>query len=82
MRLRGIRFTLRRPLQSFSYFLVPQLFRCMLLKEEITAACYTKGIDCKQRRSSYFDMLIQRSNWICVLVQILGFLGVMLWQTR
>jgi len=54
----------------------------MLLKEEITAACYTKGIDCKQRRSSYFDMLIQRSNWICVLVQILGFLGVMLWQTR
>lgn len=55
MRLRGIEFSWRRPIQSFSYFITPQLFRCSLLAEELTSAGLTKGIDSTCRRSSIFD---------------------------
>ena len=38
MRLRGIGFTWKQPVKSFQYFIVPQLFRCAALAEEVTAA--------------------------------------------
>lgn len=55
MYLRGIGFSWRKPVQSFSYFIVPQLFRCSLLAEELTSAGLTKGIDSKCKRTSIFE---------------------------
>ncbi|MDO5095151.1 MAG: energy-coupling factor transporter transmembrane component T [Peptostreptococcaceae bacterium] len=55
MYLRGIGFSWKKPIQSFSYFIVPQLFRCSLLAEELTSAGLTKGIDSKCKRTSIFE---------------------------
>ena len=64
MRLRGISFTWKKPIKSFQYFVVPQLFRCAALAEEITAAGMVKGIDVPKRRSSYFEEKIRfYSRW-------------------
>ncbi len=55
MQLRGIGFSWKKPIQSFSYFIVPQLFRCSLLAEELTSAGLTKGIDSGCKRTSIFE---------------------------
>lgn len=79
MRLRGIHFRLTRPAQSFSYFIVPQLYRCLILTEEITSAGYTKGIDYKNRRSSYIDMRFKRLEVLLICILVLGTIGGILW---
>ncbi|MCR5213409.1 MAG: energy-coupling factor transporter transmembrane protein EcfT [Eubacterium sp.] len=73
MRLRGISFTWKRPIKSFQYFVVPQLFRCAALAEEVTAAGLVKGIDAPERRSSFFE---QKVRWYDLLVLILFIAGL------
>ena len=46
---------MKHPLRTFEYLLVPQLFRCVSLSAELTAAGLTKGIATKEKRTSYFD---------------------------
>lgn len=78
MRLRGIEFSWKRPIRSFSYFITPQLFRCSLLAEELTAAGMIKGIDSDCRRTSIFDY---GWHWRDTLVSgafLLG-IGVIAW---
>ena len=38
MRLRGIHFEIKNIVKSFGYFVVPQLFRCLILADELTSA--------------------------------------------
>lgn len=79
MRLRGISFTLLKPIQSFSYFIVPQLFRCMILAEELTGAGLTKGIESKQRRSSFYDLSFKALDGFLMALLVFGAVGVKLW---
>lgn len=55
MHIRGVEFSMKHPLRTFEYLLVPQLFRCVSLSAELTAAGLTKGIATKEKRTSYFD---------------------------
>lgn len=68
MRLRGIPFTIRRPLRSFKFFIVPQLFRCASLTEEVTAAGLVKGINAPGRRSSYYSQRFRVSDALVLTV--------------
>lgn len=82
MRLRGINFTWKKPIKSFQYFVVPQLFRCAALAEEITAAGMVKGIDVPKRRSSYFEEKIRWSDIAILCVFIAGLAGGFAWKLR
>ena len=82
MRLRGISFTWKKPIKSFQYFVVPQLFRCAALAEEITAAGMVKGIDVPKRRSSYFEEKIRWSDIVILCVFIAGLAGGFAWKLR
>jgi energy-coupling factor transport system permease protein len=80
MRLRGIRFTMKKPLRSFRYFIVPQLFRCAALAEEITSAGLVKGIDAPCRRTSFYQ---ERMRWYDIAVMIIfmtGIIGGLVWK--
>ena len=79
MRLRGISFTWRRPIKSFQYFIVPQLFRCAALSEEVTAAGLVKGIDAPVRRSSYFEQKFRLSDFIFLAIFAAGLAGGFIW---
>ena len=79
MRLRGINFTLRRPIQSFRYFVVPQLFRCSALADEVTAAGIVKGIDVPKRRSSYYEQKIRWFDYAILAFFVAGLGGCYLW---
>lgn len=80
MRLRNIPYDVRRPIRSFEYFLVPQLFRCSILSDEITAAALTKGITNPKRRSSYYNMKMKAVDYILCLIIIAGAGGLIIWR--
>lgn len=79
MRLRGIAFTWKHPVRSFQYFIVPQLFRCAALSEEVTAAGLVKGIDAPCRRSSYYEQKLRFTDIFCLAIFILGLTGGLIW---
>lgn len=80
MRLRNISYTWKKPLKSFEYFLVPQLFRCSILADEITAAGLSKGITNPIRRTSYYDMKMRIYDYILCMVLLLGTGVIILWR--
>lgn len=80
MRLRNIPFSIKRPIKSFEYFLVPQLFRCSLLANEITAAALTKGITNPDRRTSYYGIRMMPVDYIMCAVLIVGTGVFILWR--
>lgn len=80
MRLRGISFTWKHPIKSFQYFIVPQLFRCAALAEEVTAAGYVKGIDVPTKRTSFFEEKIRILDIAVLFVFVIGLAGGFLWK--
>ena len=79
MRLRGIAFTWKKPIESFRYFIVPQLFRCAALAEEVTAAGLVKGIDAPMRRTSYFEIKFRFTDTLILGVFAAGVIGGYIW---
>ncbi len=80
MRLRGIGFTWKQPVKSFQYFIVPQLFRCAALAEEVTAAGLVKGIDAPMRRTSYFEEKVTFIDALVLIVFVAGLAGGFVWK--
>ncbi len=79
MRLRGIKFSILKPVSSFRYFIAPQLFRCSALAEEVTAAGLVKGIDAPIRRTSFFEQKIRFTDVALLAVFLIGTLGGLVW---
>ncbi len=82
MRLRGIGFSWKKPVQSFKYFIVPQLFRCAALAEEVTAAGLVKGIDAPIKRTAYFEEKFSYFDLLVMVVFIAGLCGGFLWKIK
>ena len=80
MRLRGIGFTWKQPVKSFQYFIVPQLFRCAALAEEVTAAGLVKGIDAPMRRTSYYEEKVTFIDALVLIVFVAGLAGGFVWK--
>lgn len=80
MRLRGIGFTWKKPVKSFQYFIVPQLFRCAALAEEVTAAGLVKGIDAPMRRTSYYEEKVSFIDIAVLVVFVVGLAGGFVWK--
>ena len=79
MRLRGFSFSYLHPVRSFRFFIVPQLFRCMALSEEITAAGMVKGIDNPNRRSSYYEQRLKIYDLMCIILIFSAVIGAAVW---
>ncbi len=80
MRLRGIKFTWKRPIKSFQYFIVPQLFRCAALAEEVTAAGLVKGIDAPVKRTSFYEEKVTALDISILTVFAVGLIGGFIWR--
>ncbi|MBP3262658.1 energy-coupling factor transporter transmembrane component T [Pseudobutyrivibrio sp.] len=80
MRLRGIGFTWKKPIKSFQYFIIPQLFRCAALAEEVTAAGLVKGIDAPMRRTSYYEEKATFADVAVFALFLTGLAGGFVWK--
>lgn len=72
MYIRGVRFSLRHPLRTFEYLIVPQLFRCLNLSAELTAAGLTKGISAPNPRSVFFEQRFSVLDGMAFLILFVG----------
>lgn len=72
MQIRGLTFSLFRPIQTFEYLIVPQLFRCLSLSGELTSAALTKGIEAPMKRVGYFDRPFGIYDLVAVVTLIGG----------
>ena len=72
MHIRGVEFSVKHPLRTFEYLLVPKLFRCVSLSAELTAAGLTKGIATKEKRTSYFDNRFHRVDYMMFAIGGVG----------
>ncbi|MGT2686180.1 energy-coupling factor transporter transmembrane component T [Streptococcus porcinus] len=72
MQVRGVDLSFKHPIRTFEYLLVPQLFRCLALSNDLTSASLTKGLTVPCRRTSYF---VSRWSVYDVLIFIIVCLG-------
>lgn len=72
MHIRGVEFSVKHPLRTFEYLLVPQLFRCVSLSAELTAAGLTKGIATEEKRTSYFDNQFHGVDYVMFVIGGVG----------
>lgn len=73
MQIRGVKFSFLRPFRTFEYLVVPQLFRCLSLSGELTAAALTKGINAPNRRSSFFALKFHFYDVGIVVFMFIGY---------
>lgn len=72
MRIRGVKFSVFHPIRTFEYLIVPQLFRCVSLSSELTAAGLTKGISSAKDRTSYFFNKLEITDYGIFVIFFLG----------
>ena len=75
MKLRGIEMSWKHPIRNFEFFIVPQLFRCSILSEELTCAGLTRGLDAPTRRSSYTTQTFKAPDAIVLGLTLAIILG-------
>ncbi len=73
MKVRGVEFSFKYPIRTFEYLVVPQLFRCLTLSNELTSASLTKGITAPCKRTSYFAQKLSLYDFSVFAVLILGY---------
>ncbi|MGX7112697.1 energy-coupling factor transporter transmembrane component T [Gemella cuniculi] len=73
MYIRGVKVSIKHPLRSFEYLLVPQLYRCLNLSSELTCAGLTKGIDAPHKRTSFYSQKFSFADYMIILFLILGY---------
>lgn len=72
MQIRGVKFSFLHPLRTLEYLIVPQLFRCLSLSQELTSAALTKGIEAPMKRVSYFDRSLSIWDFAAVMILLCG----------
>lgn len=78
MKMRNISMSILKPFKSLKYFLVPMLFRCSLLADELTSAGLTKGIECDVKRSSIYDVKIKKFDIFIMILSTIVTIGVLI----
>ena len=72
MYIRGVKFSIKHPVKTFEYLLVPQLFRCLNLSSELTAAGLTKGISAPHKRTNFFEQKFSAIDYSAFIILIVG----------
>lgn len=72
MRIRGIMGangkTLLHPLRTFEYVLVPMVIRSLKIADELSASAVARGIECRRKRDSYYEMRIGFSDIASMII--------------
>ena len=76
MNIRGVKFSIFHPIRTFEYLIVPQLFRCVSLSMELTAAGLTKGIGSADNRTSYFYNKLGITDYFVLAIFLIGTIAI------
>lgn len=68
MKMRGISFAGGRIAKMIEYRLVPLMFSCLNIGEELSAAAVTRGLGAPVRRTSPVRLKIKAADWLMIAV--------------
>ncbi len=66
MQMRGITTSWKTPARNLEYIMVPQLFRCSILAEELTAAGLTRGLDAPCKRGAWMRRKLSACDYVLI----------------
>ena len=72
----GARGLLLHPVRSIEHILVPLLFSCVTIMDELVAASLARGLDSEKERTCYFSIKMKWYDYL-VFLATLGFLALM-----
>jgi energy-coupling factor transport system permease protein len=85
MAFRGIKISLRHPIMSVEYVLVPLMFSATSIMDELAAASLARGLDSEHDRTCATEVKMKWFDWLFLMIA-LGFLVIWvksaLWGTR
>jgi len=64
----GVLSVIRHPLRAAEYMLIPLLFSCMSVMEELAAAAIARGLDSEEQRSSYEEAKLCAVDYVFIAV--------------
>ncbi|MCG8485813.1 MAG: energy-coupling factor transporter transmembrane protein EcfT [Clostridia bacterium] len=79
-KLRGI-ISIKKPMDSIEYTLIPMMMRSAKVSDELAAAAEVRGIDAPGQHTSLHDIKIKKADYIFLLV-VLGFSALLLFIDR
>lgn len=68
MKMRGIAFGGGRPSKMVEYRMIPLLFSCVNIGDELSAAAITRGLGGKVKRTSVEELRLRTFDWLLILV--------------
>lgn len=72
----GARGLLLHPIRSIEHILVPLLFSCVAIMDELVAASLARGLDSDKKRTCYFELKMRAYDYLVVAIT-LGFATAM-----
>ena len=58
----------RAPLKTIEYILIPLLFSCISVMDELASASLARGLDAKRKRTSYEEVKLRVIDYIVMSV--------------
>ena len=68
MKMRGIAFGGGRPFKMVEYRMIPLLFSCVNIGDELSAAAITRGLGGKVKRTSVEELRLRAFDWLLILI--------------
>ena len=72
----GAKGLLLHPIRSTEHIIVPLLFSCVAIMDELVAASLARGLDSDKKRTCYFDIKMKFYDYLVILIT-LGFASLM-----
>lgn len=79
MKVRGLKNSILRPIQTFERFIVPMIYKAFETSETLSCALITKGIDCECKKTSYHNLNMTLLDYIFMFCE-LGIVGIAIWK--
>ncbi|MBR6155547.1 MAG: energy-coupling factor transporter transmembrane protein EcfT, partial [Lachnospiraceae bacterium] len=68
MKMRGIAFGGGRPSKMVEYRMIPLLFSCVNIGDELSTAAITRGLGGKVKRTSVEELRLRVFDWLLILL--------------
>jgi len=66
---------LRAPFKTIEYILIPLLFSCISVMDELASASLARGLDAERKRTAYETVKLRFSDYIIMLL----FVGIVIY---
>lgn len=68
------------PLRTFTYLVVPLVFRSIKVGDELASAAIVRGIESKEKKQSYYDISLYKQDYVILTITIILVMFCLFWE--